>query len=312
MRAVEADDGMKKVIMMVRRSLVVAAGLLVAVTACGGGDPDVAGTTTVGPTTTAEDHTDARVEAGLVYATRVETGVEVTLDIHVPADPRDAPIVIGPYPDLVEQGMIVVTYYDREYHTGPEQIAVDRGFVRRMDEHVGCTIRFARARASEVGNDDPTVVLSGFSITSGAAAQVALFGDTLDARWDEFAAAGGPSRQLDCTVTDGSTDVDALIGIAGPYDLAVPIFDGEYGRAYQRERDPEMQEFLASAIGANPDLRIHFIHGTRDFIPVANTEEFVALLRDAGYDVQLTTWDGGHDGPPVELLLSALMEVLDR
>ena len=87
------------------------------------------------------------------------------------------------------------------------------------------------------------VVLTGFSNGGGLAAHAALFGADLDARWDEYAAEGGPPRQVECEVTDGSTHVDAVVGMAGPYDVYVPIYDGVYGRAYQQERTPSCRSF---------------------------------------------------------------------
>lgn len=299
---------------MIHRSLAaVAVASLVAMAACGDSGPEVASTTTTPTTTTTDDASGPQLEVGLVYATHVGSEAFGALDLYVPAEPADAPIVIGDYPALAEQGMIVVSQHLKEVaRGGPEAVTADRDLVRRQDEHLACIIRFVRDRAADLGNDDPTVVLTGFSYGAAIATQTALFGDTLDERWDEFAARGGPARQLDCEVTEGSTDVDALIGIAGAYDVGMPIFDGEYGRAFQQEQDPEMQEFLAGAIGANPDLKIRLIHGTDDFVAVEGVEEFVALLDDAGYDVQLTTWPGGHDEPPIELLLAALVDVVDR
>lgn len=292
---------------MIHRSLAtVAVASLVAMAACGDSGPEVASTTTT------DDAAGARVEPGLVYATHVGSDAFGSLDLYLPEEPENAPIVIGNYPALAEQGMIVVNRHLKEVTGGPEEVIADRDLVRRQDEHLACTIRFVRDRAAELGNHDPTVVLTGFSYGGAVATQTALFGDTLDERWDEFAAEGGPARQLECEVAEGSTDVDALIGIAGAYDAGMPIFDGEYGRAYQQERDPEMQAFLASAIGANPDLKIRLIHGTDDFVPVEDVEEFVSLLDDAGYDVQLTTWPGGHDEPPIEVLLAVLDDVLGR
>ena len=98
--------------------------------------------------------------------------------------------------------------------------------------------------------------------------------------------------------------------MAGAYDLSVPIFDGTYGGAYQQKTDPELQQFLVSSIGANPDLKVRLIHGTFDEIPVEYAAEFAEILIDAGYDAQLITWPGGHEGAPAELFLSTLMEVL--
>ena len=106
--------------------------------------------------------------------------------------------------------------------------------------------------------------------------------------------------------------MDAFIGMAGTYDIFVPIVDGLYGLAYQQENDPKLQEFLASAVGANPDLMIRLIHGTNDYIPVDSVAEFAEELGDAGHDVQLITFPGGHEAPPTELYVSTLMNVLDR
>ena len=283
---------------------------------CGGDDgdsvsPDESGTTS---TTTSELPAEAWTETDLAYATRISDGMTVTLDIHFPAEPEGAPIVLDGEESLVEHGVIVVKRHEDDpldLAVGPEDLVADRVSRRSWAELLGCTNRLARARASELGNDDPIVVLAGFSLLGGLAAQVALFGETLDTRWDEFARAGGPPRQFDCAVTDGSTHVDAVIGMAGTYDLAMPVIDGTYGRAYHLEHDPEMQEFLAGAIGANQDLEFRLIHGTNDEIPVEYATEFAGLLTYAGYDVELTTWPGAHEEPPSELYLSTIMEVLN-
>lgn len=233
----------------------------------------------------------------------------------VPAEAEDAPIVIEGGEELVDEGMIVVKAHETDLFglaTGANEYVADRVSVRSYAELFGCEIRLARDRASQLGNDDPIVVLDGFSMFGGLAAQAGLFGETLDARWDEFAAAGGPPRQFDCAVTDGSTDVDAVIGTAGTYDLTMPIIDGAFGRAYQQEHDPEMQEFLASAIGANQDLKVRLIHGTNDDIPASMAEDFEAALRDAGYDVELITWPGEHEAAPTDIYLPTLMELTGR
>jgi hypothetical protein len=276
--------------------------------------------TTLGAATTVEERVGARTESDLVFATRIRDGATLTLDIHLPAEPENAPIVINPIGravgSLIEQGVTVVTWDENDHlgegPGGPEEIVADSAFVRGMAELIGCTVRLARVGASDLGSDDPRVVLSGVSFGGGLAVQVALFGDTLDARWEGFVSEGGPPRQFDCEVTGGSTQVDAVIGMAGTYDLSMPIFDGMYGRAHQQEHNPEMQEFLASTIGANPDLTLRLIHGIYDDIPVENAEQFAEMLSAAGYDVQLTTWAGGHEEPPTELFVSTIMAVLDR
>ena len=40
------------------------------------------------------------------------------------------------------------------------------------------------------------------------------------------------------------------------------------------------------------------------------SEDFQAVLTDAGYDVQLTTYEGGHSAPPADIGLEIYTEVL--
>jgi acetyl esterase/lipase len=179
-----------------------------------------------------------------------------------------------------------------------------------MGESVACAIHFARERASELGSDEPNVVLSGFSGGGGPAAHTALLGSTLEARWDEYGAEGGPLRQVECEVTEGSTHVDALVAMGGAYDLFVPTYDGKYGMAYQQERDPELWRFLSSSIGANPDLQVRLLHGESDgVITYENSVGFEAMLIGAGYDVELTGFDGGHS-VPMDLAVPTILEVM--
>lgn len=311
-------------------SLIVVGSLIVF--SCGGGEPTdttqpdvgtttssttttVTQTTTVGPTSAVESEAGPRTESDLVYLTRIRDGATVTLDIHLPAEPRGAPLVIGADEGLVDEGVIVVTFDDDDHLGGSdsiEELLNDRAAVRTITEQYACAIRLARVRAAALGNENPIVVLNGLSFVGGTTAHVALFGERFKARWDEFAGSGGPPRQYECEAPEGSTHVDAFIGMAGTYDIFVPIVDGLYGLAYQQENDPELQEFLASAVAANPGLKIRLIHGTKDDIPVDFVAEFAEELADAGHDVQLITFPGGHVAPPTELYVSTLMGVLDR
>ena len=284
-------------------------------------------TTTIAPTTVAETQAAMVTEWELVYATWEEG--PLTLDMYAPVESAGAPIVMY-FPGrmeftappvlvggLVEEGALVFVVRYPLVASPSTLEFVDRvlGYhgagARAVAEGVACAINFARVRASELGSDDPVVALTGFSGGGGVAAYVALFGADLEARWDEFAAAGGPPRQVECEVIDGSTHVDALVGMAGPYDLFVPIYDGKYGRAYQQERDPELQEFLSSSIGAYPDLKVRLIHGESDeVVPYTNSVGFAAMLTDAGYDVgEVIAFDGGHT-EPTELVIPTVMELI--
>ena len=282
-------------------------------------------TTTVASTTVVEIQAALVTEKDLVYATYWE-GRSLTLDMSAPSEPADAPIVIylpgrgghAAPPEivegLVEEGALVFFVRYAYSGSGPEQILADHGAVAgAMAESVACAINFARAQASEFGNDDPGVVLTGLSNGGGVAALAALFGAELEARWDEYAAAGGPPRQVECEVTEGSTHVDALVGMNSPYEVFVPIFDGGYGRTHQQALDPEMQEFLSSSIGANPDLKIRLIHAESDtVVPYSSSVEFATALTDAGYDVgEVIAFDGVHHWVPPELAIPTIMELIE-
>lgn len=123
------------------------------------------------------------------------------------------------------------------------------------------------------------------------AAHAALTGSSLEQQWDEYAANGGPAREVECEATSGTTEVDAVVGVAGTYDLFVPIFRDDpagYGRGYQQAEEPELWAFLTGAIGGNPDLRVRLIHGLDNpYMKPLVSEGFAEALEAAGYDVEL-------------------------
>ena len=320
--------------------LVVLVGLVLV--SCGGGESTdttsrvVAATTsaptTSSPSTTApattttsvtmfEEPGGAKVESDVEYATH--NGVPLTLDLYFPAEPLGAPVLVTEgfkeVDHLVDEGVLVVHVNEEPDSAGvppagPDQHMLDnRVPFRTTTEMFACAVRFAREQAAELGASDPTVALMSLSLGGGFFAHVALFGADFEAAWDEFATAGGPPRQIECAATGGSTDVDGLIGVAGAYDFLVPIYEGLYGLSHQQEQDPEFQAFLASAVGRNPDLKVRLFHDPADgAIPLENSTMFHEALAEAGYDVELITFDGGHDYPPAELIVPALTEVLGR
>jgi hypothetical protein len=283
-------------------------------------EPPPTTTTTAAPTTTtiamAETQTD------LVYGTWND--LALTLDMRAPVQPAGAPVVIhlpgkggddtppGMIEDLAEEGAIVfVVQYPlvtiSSWDDPNEVIFGNHGAgARAMAEGVACAIRFARTQASELGSDDPVVVLSGFSLGGGIAAHVALFGAALEARWGEYAAEGGPPRQVDCEATEGSTHVDALVGMDGAYDLFVPIYDEQWDRG-----DQQLWEFLASPSGPNQDLTIRLLYGEDSDISIVSAE-FAAALTDASYNAgEVLAWEGGH-AVPTDLATATIMGVLGQ
>jgi predicted esterase len=245
--------------------------------------------------------------------------------MYLPAEPDGAPIVLflpgglvtgtSVLEPLAEEGAIVFLVRYAQLDANVESLLADHGAAARAQaDSMVCAIRFARARASDLGSDDPAVALASFSWGGALAAHAALFGSDLEARWDTYAAEGGPQREVDCVVPAGSTQVDALVAIAGPYDHFVPAWDGpagRYGLSYQQERDPDLWEFLYSSIGAAPDLVVRLIHGTTDTVVHGDMAgEFAAVLDAAGYDVEVKSFAGGHV-MPVDLAVSTVMEVLE-
>lgn len=301
--------------------------LLVAGCSTDDGEGADATTSTVGESNNTTSTTLAVESGGYTVESDVEfaayNGEPFTLDLYFPADSAGAPILVTEgfeeIERLVDEGVIVANLHGE---TEPEGMPIagpdlsmqdNREPIRITAEWFGCAIRFARERAAEVGSDDPSVALMDLSAGGGLVSHVALFGADLEAAWDEFAAAGGPPRQIDCAATSGSTHVDGVIGVAGAYDFLVPIYEGLYGLSYQQEQDPEFQAFLASAIGRNPNLMVRLFHDpTDEWIPLENSTMFEEALAEAGYDVELVTFEGGHSYPPAEVIVPALLEVLSR
>jgi acetyl esterase/lipase len=302
--------------------------LLAAMAACAEDTPDEAALKPAAEeTTTEETATDeqpvAVTELDVVYGTW--EGRPLQLRLFAPAQADGAPVVIylggsgggrgdvdaGLAESLLEEGAIVFSVGYAAQSSSATEVLRDHGArARAMADSVACAIHFARARAAELGSDDPVVAVAGFSLGSSLAAHVALSGSTLEAGWEEFAAQGGPPDEVECEVTEGSTHVDALIGISGGFDLFVPIYEGRYGLSYQQEQDPALWQFLSSALGANPDLKVRLIHGETDgMIPLDNPVGFEDALADAGFDVELLTHDGGHSVPldlPAATIIDAI------
>ena len=309
--------------------------LLSLLSACG--DDQTAETTVTPPTTTtslppttttaapASSTTDAspEVTGDLVYGTWGDE--PLTLSMYAPAESGEWPVVIlfhgrqARIPrympdDLVAHGAVVFDVEEYPFGDHPvnpaEALIADRGTGHRASaESAACAIHYARARASEQGSESPVVVLAGHSQGAGVAAIAALFGSGIEARWEEYAVArGGPPRQVDCEITDGSTHVDAIVGIGGPYGAFVG-YEDPYGRDFMRERDPDLWEFLYGSIGENPDLRVRLLHGETATIPYEVSVAFEVLLAEAGYDVRLIPFDGGN-WEPGDLFVPTIIDVI--
>ena len=273
---------------------------------CGGDETE----DTAGASATNEAPSGVVSQTDIPYAS--SDGTTHTLDVHLPVEPAEAPIVIDtiqgfhdPAEVFAEQGVIAVV--PEVSMRSPGEVVGDPAALRAAAEQYACAIRFARARAAELGNEDPHVVLTGFSRFGATATHIGLLSDAFEDAWDEFAEAGGPPRQLDCEAS-GTTHVDGVVSTGGAYGLYVPVFDGEL----QQDHEAATREFLAQAVGANPELTLRLLHGTDDPLLPGEAAQFTDAMTDAGYDVQLITFDGEHVLPPTELLTSTISEALDQ
>ena len=252
----------------------------------------------------------------LVYATGRSPGggeaTELTLRLHLPAGSEDAPMVLDVRGSavnskaLAKQGVraFVMNIPDR----WPDiKLYADPTALRTMAEAVACAVRFARG--SKYGSETAPLVLTGWSHHGGVASHVALAGEDFDRVWGQYAeSGGGPPAQFECIVSDASTRVDGLMGVAGTYDTFVG-YEGKYGRDFLLEREPELWEMLHGTVGLNPDLWVRLLHGVDDLIvPFENSAAFAALLAEAGYDVELVEFAGGHITPG-DLTLDTVMEL---
>jgi predicted esterase len=253
----------------------------------------------------------------VLFATPLDANAsEWELDVYAPQEPGPWPVVLFAHgfggnrkgyvelsEALAERGAVVFTF---DWPALVEDIAMqnDGRGIREMTETVECAVRFAKARAPQYGGDVGRVTLGGHSYGGFIVAWVGLAGDDGAALWADFAAArGGPPQQVECVEDAGSARVDAILGLAGGYKKwHVPRY---------WDAEPDLMEITDpySHIGKNRELRVRLIHGEKDeTVPVDHAVELNQALVEAGYDTELTLWDGGH-GVPIELAIRKILEV---
>lgn len=205
---------------------------------------------------------------------------------------------------IAAQGAVVFTV-DWPIYSGESVLRKNGTKLREMSESLVCAVRFAHEHAGAYGGDPDQVILAGFSAGAGTGSLVALAGDGLDERWETLASESGePARQADCVAVDGSANVDAFVGIGGPYGRLDPIEDGM----------PALWSVAAESahLGENPELLVRLLHGQTDsMVPVETSELFAESLSEAGYDVEFATFDSGHKVPR-ELTLAVIDELMSQ
>lgn len=208
---------------------------------------------------------------------------------------QDAPMVIdvgGTAVDpmaLVERGVTVFSLLFFPDRWSEFALDGDPAALRTMAEAIACAVRFARG--SEYGSETAPLVLVGYSSRAVVPAHVALAGESFDRVWDEYETVGGPPAEWDCAVDEASTRVDGYVGINGGYD-AVWVSE------LPAELDPDLWETLRGTVGLHPELRVRLIYGDADpRSPREAAVAFEAVLAEAGYDVEVVEFAGGHTAP---------------
>jgi len=242
-------------------ALAVAAASLV--TGCGASDDEAAA-----PTAGTEPFL-ADLEATLVLPPDTSGGVPlVTL---VPGGgwfEADLEVLEALADDLAARGAAVVTVTYRTSDSG-EYFPVPV-------EDVACGLAYA-VEAVE-GLEVSQVVLGGHSAGAHMAALVALAPEA-------FASSECPYE---------SAAPDALIGIAGPYDITKesrPVAEALFGPDRTDPATWDEGNPMAYA-DQRPDVPVLLMHGTADDNPITITEDFATALSDGGHDVTTDYPDG--------------------
>jgi len=272
---------------------------------------------TMAPPTPTPAGPDVNVTTDVVFATPLDAEAsESKLDVYSPPEPGPWPVVlfahgaggnrkgaVGLSKAIAEQGAVVFAF---DWPAMVDDIAMrDNGRgMREMIETVTCAVRFASATAPQYGGDPERVTLGGHSYGGLLVTWVGLAGEDSDRLWADFAAAqGGPPPQVECVESAGSARVRAIVGVAGAYRW--------WDVPRHWEAQPELMAITDpyTHIGKNRSLRVRLIHGEKDSdVPVDHAFDLNEALAEAGYDTELTLWDGGHR-VPIELTVDKIMEV---
>ncbi|RYV51255.1 alpha/beta hydrolase [Pengzhenrongella frigida] len=268
----------------------VCGGVLVA---CGGGstDPDPTGTPSA-----ASSGSESSGSAGSTRVARPPSRTQQYLpglqaDVWEPATPAPGPLVVlipgggwvsadraGLAPlasALSDDGMTVVsatyrTSSDDEYFPAPL-------------EDVLCAVAFAAAVPTATGDAPHPVVVVGHSAGANLAALAALV--------PEGAGESCPYQAV---------APDALVGLAGPYDVAqLPeIAVALFGASAEDEPGRWEDGNPVLHAGGREDVPVLLLHGEDDpVVPVFFTTEFAAALEDGGHDTTVEIVPGtDHSG----------------
>ena len=213
------------------------------------------------------------VDRDLGYADRGVYG----LDVYAPSEPGPWPVVVitpGAFQNKAAYAFLARAIAEEGAVVFNAGVSMAEPFPEATRQ-VACAVRFARATAADHGGDPGHVTLLGHSAGAALGMVVAMAGD-------DYA--------RDCVVTDGSAQVDALVGYEGPFDWATTDYE-QINLVPLKEEDPEAWRAIDpyAHIGGNPDLVVRLVHGDDTDtawyeVPRAVSVTFDQALLDAGYD----------------------------
>lgn len=165
--------------------------------------------------------------------------------------------------DLAGRGaaVVMITY----------RTAADEAYFPIPAQDVACGVAHAASTVAAAGLETSDVVVVGHSSGAQLAALVAL----------------DPEGFADPGCPHGSVAPDALVGLAGPYD--VTQFSGVAANLFGPDRpDPQTWDDgnPLTLADQRPDLPVLLVHGAADdLVPMSFTEDFAAALRAGDHDV---------------------------
>jgi len=259
--------------------------------------------------------TNVEVFHDLVYVEPVQPNVIAQqIDVYKPLRSGTLPVVVFIHGSggtkegyikeslaLAEHGAVVFTPNWPSHLVDIAAKENGAGF-REMFEVLACAIQFARNNATKYGGDSSRLTLIGHSYGATIGSWIALAGDNLDDFWEELATErGGPPSQAECIEKEGSSAVDAFIGIAGTYKLSSTL----------QESDPELWNVVSpvAQVGHGLMLPVRLLHGERDTINPALPTQMNNILMNSDYDTSLIFYDGVHN-VPIDVTIEVFSELM--
>jgi acetyl esterase/lipase len=172
--------------------------------------------------------------------------------------------------DLAAMGIMVVNATYRP--------ARDGGRFPQMVQDVVCAARFAAAYSRESGVEPTGVVIVGHSAGAHLAALAALAGNDFESQCPH-----------------PRTQIDGLVGLAGPYDISriAEVAEPFFGATPQEDPIAWREGNPMSHVDRRRNVPVLLLHGDTDsLVPVSFTDGFAAALEQAGHDVEVNIISG--------------------